>query len=178
MSESSIIIGSDHAAYNLKEKIKTYLTEQDIEIKDIGTHNEKDSVDYPNFAIKVASAISKGEYKRGILLCGTGLGMSIVANRFPNVRATICNDVFSADMSRKHNNSNILIMGSRIIETIFGGDFLAMKILKYWLTTLFEGGRHMERIEKFDNLGESGAFQNRIDKFDWTDEKVGIPYRV
>lgn len=147
-----IIIGSDHAAYNLKEKLKSYLIKHNFEIIDVGTHNKKESVDYPDFAIKVAKPISNGEYKRGILLCGTGLGMSIAANKFPNIRATICNDLFSATMSRQHNNSNILIMGSRIIETIFGGDMFAIKILRYWLNTLFEKGRHQKRIEKIDSL--------------------------
>jgi len=144
--KTPIIIGSDHAAYQMKEKIKTYIIEIGVDIEDVGAYSE-DSVDYPDFGIKVASSISKGKFKRGILLCGTGIGMSMVANKFPHVRAALCNDLFSAGMSRRHNNSNILVMGGRVI-----GETLAMEILKAWLETPFDGGRHQLRIEKFDNL--------------------------
>ena len=144
--KTPIIIGSDHAAYQMKEKIKTYIIEIGVDIEDVGAYSE-DSVDYPDFGIKVASSISKGKFKRGILLCGTGIGMSMVANKFPHVRAALCNDLFSAGMSRRHNNSNILVMGGRVI-----GETLAMEILKTWLETPFDGGRHQLRIEKFDNL--------------------------
>ncbi|MBA3034871.1 MAG: ribose 5-phosphate isomerase B, partial [Desulfobacterium sp.] len=139
MDKSPIVIGSDHAAYQLKELIKNYLIENDIEVKDIGTQNES-SVDYPDYGIKVASLVSAGEFTRGILLCGSGIGMSIVANRFSNIRAALCNDLFSAIISRKHNNSNVLVMGARII-----GEALAVEILKSWLETAFEGGRHQQR---------------------------------
>lgn len=144
--KTPIIIGSDHAAYQMKEKIKAYIIEIGVDIEDVGAYSE-DSVDYPDFGIKVASSISKGKFKRGILLCGTGIGMSMVANKFPHVRAALCNDLFSAGMSRRHNNSNILVMGGRVI-----GETLAMEILKAWLETPFDGGRHQLRIEKFDNL--------------------------
>ena len=144
--KTPIIIGSDHAAYQMKEKIKAYIIEIGVDIEDVGAYSE-DSVDYPDFGIKVASSISKGKFKRGILLCGTGIGMSMVANKFPHVRAALCNDLFSAGMSRRHNNSNILVMGGRVI-----GETLAMEILKTWLETPFDGGRHQLRIEKFDNL--------------------------
>jgi ribose 5-phosphate isomerase B len=144
--KTPIIIGSDHAAYQMKEKIKAYIIEIGVDIEDVGAYSE-DSVDYPDFGIKVASSISKGKFKRGILLCGTGIGMSMVANKFPHVRAALCNDLFSAGMSRRHNNSNILVMGGRVIR-----ETLAMEILKVWLETPFDGGRHQLRIEKFDNL--------------------------
>jgi ribose 5-phosphate isomerase B len=144
--KTPIIIGSDHAAYQMKEKIKAYIIKIGVDIEDVGAYSE-DSVDYPDFGIKVASSISKGKFKRGILLCGTGIGMSMVANKFPHVRAALCNDLFSAGMSRRHNNSNILVMGGRVI-----GETLAMEILKVWLETPFDGGRHQLRIEKFDNL--------------------------
>lgn len=147
MDKSPIVIGSDHAAYQLKELIKNYLIENDIEVKDIGTQNES-SVDYPDYGIKVASLVSAGEFTRGILLCGSGIGMSIVANRFSNIRAALCNDLFSAIISRKHNNSNVLVMGARII-----GEALAVEILKSWLETAFEGGRHQQRIDIFNILG-------------------------
>ncbi|MBW1834357.1 MAG: RpiB/LacA/LacB family sugar-phosphate isomerase, partial [Deltaproteobacteria bacterium] len=100
-----------------------------------------------DFGIKVASAVSKGKFERGILLCGTGLGMSMVANRFPHVRAALCNDLFSAIMSRRHNNSNILVIGGRVT-----GESLAIAMLEAWLETPFEGGRHLHRINKFDQI--------------------------
>ncbi len=145
-SIARIIIGSDHAAYELKEKVKALLLERDIEVEDVGSHS-KDSVDYPDFGIKVASNVSRGKFERGILLCGTGIGMSMVANKFPHVRAALCTDMFSAILSRRHNNSNILVMGGRIT-----GDALAEEIVKAWLETPFEGGRHQLRIEKFDEM--------------------------
>ncbi len=145
-SQSPIIIGSDHAAYPLKEKVKLFLLEQGIKIQDAGTHSEE-SVDYSDFGIKVASAVSTQEFQRGILLCGTGLGMSMVANRFPHVRAALCNDVFSAKMSREHNDANILVLGGRLI-----GDILAFELVRTWLDTPFEGGRHQGRLDKFDKI--------------------------
>jgi len=145
-NKTPVIIGSDHAAYHLKEKIKAYIIENGIDVEDVGT-DSKDSVDYPDFGIKVASAVSKGKFERGILLCGTGLGMSMVANRFPHVRAALCNDLFSAIMSRRHNNSNILVIGGRVT-----GESLAIAMLEAWLETPFEGGRHLHRIDKFDQI--------------------------
>ena len=122
--KTQIVIGSDHAAYQLKEKIRQYIIERGIDINDVGTYSE-DSVDYVDFGIKVSTMVSTGKYERGILLCGTGLGMSMVANKFPHVRAALCNDLFSAIMSRRHNNSNILVMGGRVI-----GEELARQIVK------------------------------------------------
>ena len=152
MSENKtpIIIGSDHAAFDLKEKIKTFLVDRGIDVEDAGSHSE-DSVDYPDFGIKVASMVSTGKFERGILLCGTGIGMSMVANKFPHVRAALCSDLFSAIMSRRHNNSNILVMGGRVI-----GESLAMEMVKAWLETPFDGGRHQLRIDKFDKIGATG----------------------
>lgn len=148
MDKSPIVIGSDHAAYNLKEKIRMYLLENGYEVEDAGAKNEN-SVDYPDYGIKVASLVSAGKFNRGILLCGTGIGMSMVANRFSNVRAALCNDIFSAIMSRRHNNANVLVMGGRVI-----GDVLAIEILKAWLETSFEAGRHQLRIDKFNSIGK------------------------
>ena len=147
-NKAPVIIGCDHAAYPLKEIVKAYLIKQGIEVADAGTDKE-DSVDYPDFAIKVAEALSKGNVERGILLCGTGIGMSMAANRFPGVRAALCNDLFSAGMSRRHNNANVLVMGGRVI-----GDVLALEIVKTWLETPFDGGCHQSRLEKFDQMGE------------------------
>lgn len=139
-----IIIGSDHAGYELKEKIKSFVAERGIKLEDVGTYSE-DSVDYPDFGIKVAYSVSEGIFKRGILICGSGIGMSMVANRFRNVRAALCNDLFSAIMCRRHNNANILVMGGRIV-----GEALAMEIVNAWLETEFDGGRHQGRIDKLD----------------------------
>ncbi|MEA3416492.1 MAG: ribose 5-phosphate isomerase B [Thermodesulfobacteriota bacterium] len=147
-NETQIVIGCDHGGYLLKEKIKAYLIERGMDINDVGTYSE-DSVDYVDFGIKVSKMVAIGEYERGILLCGTGLGMSMVANKFPHVRAALCNDLFSAIMSRRHNNSNILVMGGRVI-----GEELARQIVKAWLETPFDGGRHQLRINKFDRIEE------------------------
>ncbi|WP_041279610.1 ribose 5-phosphate isomerase B [Desulfobacula toluolica] len=141
----SIIIGSDHAAYELKEKIKAYLIDKGYLVADAGTQSEA-SVNYVTYGKKVAKAVSNGQYLKGILLCGTGLGMSMVANRFANVRAALCSDIFSAKMSRVHNDSNILVIGGRIV-----GDVLAFELVQTWLDTGFEGGRHLERIQAIDN---------------------------
>lgn len=146
MKQETIIIGSDHAAYQMKETIKSYLVSEGFNVEDTGPMGV-DSVDYPDFGIKVASAISCGKHKRGILMCGTGLGMSMVANRFPGVRAALCGDIFSAVMSRQHNDANILVLGGRVI-----GDVLAKEIVKAWLKTGFEGGRHKNRLDKFDRI--------------------------
>ena len=146
MKQETIIIGSDHAAYQMKETIKSYLESEGFTVEDAGAMGT-DSVDYPDFGIKVAGTISSGKHKRGILMCGTGLGMSMVANRFPGVRAALCGDIFSAVMSRQHNDANILVLGGRVI-----GDVLAKEIVKAWLKTEFEEGRHKNRLDKFDRI--------------------------
>jgi ribose 5-phosphate isomerase B len=143
-NKTPIIIGSDHAAFPLKEILKKFIAEQGIEIQDAGTFSQS-SVNYPEYGIKVAKAVSEGEFKRGVLLCGTGLGMSMVANRFPHVRAALCNDLFSVKMSREHNDSNILVLGGRLI-----GETLALELVKTWLETPFTGGRHQTRLDQFD----------------------------
>ncbi len=145
-AEPTIVIGCDHAAYELKEFLKTHLVESGVQVEDVGAFSAK-SVDYPDIGNQVASQVSDGKYQRGILLCGTGLGMSMVANRFAHVRAALCNDLFSAVMSRKHNNANILVMGGRVV-----GDVLAIEILKAWMETPFEGERHQRRLDMFDTL--------------------------
>ncbi|GAB6907006.1 Ribose-5-phosphate isomerase B [Desulfosarcina cetonica] len=141
-----IIIGCDHAAFQLKEILKTALEAKGIAVTDVGTHSEA-SMDYPDTGKIVAQKISTGEFERGILTCGTGLGMSMVANKYPHVRAALCNDLFSAAMSRRHNNANILVMGGRVI-----GDVLALEILNTWLSTPFDGGRHQRRLDMFDTI--------------------------
>ena len=142
----SIIIGSDHAAVDMKEKIKALLSDYSIPVRDVGPFSA-DSVDYPDFGIKVASMVSSGKFEKGILMCGTGIGMSMVANKFPHVRAALCDGLFSAAMSRRHNDANILAMGARVI-----GEALALEIVRTWLKTPFEGGRHQTRLDKFDRI--------------------------
>lgn len=139
-----VIIGCDHAAVELKEKIKALLQGRGLPVEDVGT-NDTASVDYPDFGKQVASQVSEGRYGRGILLCGTGLGMSMVANRFSGVRAALCHDLFGAIMSRKHNDANILVLGGRVT-----GDILAAEIVTAWLDTPFEGGRHQKRLNQFN----------------------------
>jgi len=139
-----LVIGSDHAAFILKNIIKAHVRDKGIVIEDVGTDSET-SCNYPDFGIRVASLVSVGKFQRGILMCGTGLGMSMVANRFPRVRAALCNDIFSAMMSRRHNDANVLVMGGRVI-----GDVLAREIVDTWLAESFEGGRHQQRIDQFN----------------------------
>jgi len=143
---SPIAVGSDHAGFALKEFIKDYLTTAGFSVEDCGAFSEE-SVDYTDYGIGVAQKVSAGEFERGILICGTGLGMSMVANRFKHVRAALCHDIFSAMMSRRHNDANILVLGGRVI-----GSELAREILATWLKTPFEDGRHRRRIEKFDTV--------------------------
>jgi len=137
-----IAIGSDHAGLDLKTDVIALLKEFGHEFTDYGTDTPQ-SVDYPDFGEKVSVAVSAGKADRGILICGTGIGMSIVANKFRNVRAALCNDLFSAKMSRLHNNANILVMGGRII-----GKDLAKEIVRTWIETAFDGGRHVNRLKK------------------------------
>jgi ribose 5-phosphate isomerase B len=144
MPNRKIIIGCDHAAYQLKEILKAQLIHDGFEVEDLGAFGPE-SVDYPRIGSQLAGAVSRGSFPRGVLLCGTGLGMSMVANRFDHVRAALCNDLFSAAMSRRHNDANILVMGGRVV-----GDVLALEILKTWLETSFEGDRHQRRLDMFD----------------------------
>lgn len=137
-----IAIGSDHAGVELKEELIALLKETGMDYKDFGTDSPQ-SVDYPDFGEKVSHAVSTGEVDRGILICGTGIGMSIVANKFPRVRAALCSEPFSARMSRLHNDANVLVIGGRVT-----GRELARDIAKVWLETPFEGGRHLRRLDK------------------------------
>ncbi len=143
---TAIVIGCDHAAFEMKEKLKAYLLQRGESVEDVGPHSAE-SVDYPDYGKKVAQMVSNGRFARGILLCGTGLGMSMVANRFPGVRAALCHDLFGATMSRKHNDANVLVLGGRVT-----GETLAEEIVKVWLETPFEGGRHQKRLDLFDRI--------------------------
>jgi ribose 5-phosphate isomerase B len=142
-----LAIGADHGGYILKKEIVEFLAKiKDIEVTDHGT-NGPESVDYPDFGKKVAEAVSTGVADRGILICGTGIGMSIVANRFPKVRAALCHDNFTARMSRLHNDANILCLGERVI-----GRGVAIDLVKTWIETGFEGSRHIRRLEKIEQI--------------------------
>ena len=141
-----IAIASDHGGFELKESIITFLLNKGWEVDNLGAPST-DSVDYPDYGIKVAKAIIDKKFVRGILICGTGVGMSIVVNRFPGIRGTLCSDVYTAKMCREHNDSNVLILGGRVI-----GVSLAMEILDIWLNTEFEGGRHQKRLDKIKEI--------------------------
>jgi ribose 5-phosphate isomerase B len=141
-----ISIGSDHAGFELKKTVETLLVKRKIEVIDFGPLGP-DSVDYPDFGQMVAQSVVSKETNRGIVICGTGLGMSIVVNRFPGIRGTLCSDVLSAKMSRQHNDSNLLVLAGRMI-----GPTLADEIVQTWLDTPFEGGRHQRRIDKIENV--------------------------
>jgi len=141
-----IAIASDHGGFDLKKSMITYLLNKGWEIDDLGPANT-DSVDYPDYGIKLAESIIDKKVERGIVICGTGVGMSIVVNRFPGIRGTLCSDVYTAKMCREHNDSNILIMGGRVI-----GEGLAAEIVDTWLNTEFEGGRHQRRLDKINEI--------------------------
>ncbi|NLV88017.1 MAG: ribose 5-phosphate isomerase B [Tissierellia bacterium] len=135
-------IGSDHGGYELKEYIKEYLDKENIEYIDYGTYS-MESVDYPDYGKKVSEAVVSKEVDRGIVICGTGIGISIACNKVKGIRCALCSDTYSARMSREHNNANMLALGGRVI-----GKDLALEIVSIWLKTEFTGGRHARRIEK------------------------------
>lgn len=138
-----IALGSDHGGYQLKENLKKYLKELNVKYIDFGCENEK-SVDYPDIGFKVAKEVKSGKCDRGILICGTGIGMSVVANKVKGIRASLCHDLFSARNTREHNDANILTLGERVI-----GIGLAKEIVKVWLNTEFtQVERHINRLEK------------------------------
>jgi len=145
-----VAIGADHAGYALKETLAMYMRKRGIEVIDFGTHGP-DPVDYPDYARVVAEAVARGEADFGVLICGTGVGMAITANKVAGIRAAAVSDVYSARMSRAHNDANILCMGGRVV-----GPGLAIEILETWLRTPFEGGRHARRVEKIRAL-ETGC---------------------
>ena len=142
----NVLIASDHAGFALKEKIKPYLEKQKLWVKDLGAYS-KESCDYPHLASRLAQMISQEEYHRGILICKTGIGSSIVANKFPGVRASLCYNVRAARLTRNHNDSNVLVLGS-----LFVNASLAKKIIKAWLNTEFMGGRHQRRLAQIQKI--------------------------
>ncbi|MHB8910236.1 MAG: ribose 5-phosphate isomerase B [Syntrophales bacterium] len=142
MTAEKIIIGADHAGYALKEAVKPLLAEMGFDVTDAGTDSDR-PVDYPDFARPVGEAVSSGVFPRGILICGSGVGMAIVANRFPGVRAALCLDEETARGSRMHNDSNVLVLAGRKTDPD-----TARAIIRVWLATPFEGGRHQTRLDK------------------------------
>ncbi|MCC6502467.1 MAG: ribose 5-phosphate isomerase B [Deltaproteobacteria bacterium] len=146
MDKKTIAIASDHAGREMKEDLKEFLESIDAEVVDMGVNDDK-SVDYPDYGIPLAEKVSKGEVPRGVLVCGTGIGMSILANKFKGVRAALVSDVFTARMAKEHNNANILVIGGRIV-----GKGLAREMLKTWIEAKFEGGRHQTRLDKITEL--------------------------
>jgi ribose 5-phosphate isomerase B len=151
-----IVIGSDHGGVALKDFLVQKLRSKNLEVKDLGTQGSE-SVDYPDFARLVALEVAKGEAERGILMCTSGVGMSIVANKFPGVRAALVHEVQGARMSREHNDSNILILGGGVVDKT-----LAEQILDAWLETPFAGGRHQRRIDKISQVERE--LGTRVDK--------------
>lgn len=141
-----LYIASDHGGYNLKQTIKECLNNQGIEFMDLGV-DSPDSVDYPDYAAKVAEKVGQDSGHEGILVCGTGIGMSITANKFPGVRAALVHDEFTARMAREHNNANVLALGGRVIEPD-----LACKMVKIWISSTYQGGRHQNRLDKIHAL--------------------------
>ena len=142
-----IVIGSDHGGFALKEAIKALLQARSIDVQDLGTNNGDDSVDYPDFGESVARKVSLGEAEKGVLVCGTGIGMSIVANKFPGVRAALAADTYMAKMAKQHNNANILVLGGRVLD-----ENEAREMVATWLDSSFEGGRHQARLDKISAL--------------------------
>ena len=140
-----VVLAADHGGYDLKESIQKYLVSAGHEVVDVGCYSSE-SVDYPDFAEKAVTRIMSGKSQMGILICGTGIGMSIAANRYRSIRAANCFNVYTAQMSREHNNANVLCLGARVLEP---GD--ALEIVRVWLATEFAGGRHQVRIAKFSD---------------------------
>lgn len=141
-----VAVACDHGGFRLKNVLMEEMKRQGIEVVDFGTYNEE-SCDYPDFAAPAAKAVAKGECDKGVLVCGTGIGVSMTANKVKGIRCALCHDVFSAKATRAHNDTNVLAMGQRVI-----GEGLAIEILNAWLHTEFEGDRHIRRIQKVMDL--------------------------
>jgi ribose 5-phosphate isomerase B len=149
----SVALGADHAGWELKEALKSWLMEAGYQVLDFGTHSP-DSVDYPDYAQQVGEAVAVGKVDRGVLVCGTGIGMTMAANKIPGVRAALCGDAFTSRMSREHNDANVLALGGRLTDADMGRD-----ILKIWLETDFAGGRHARRVNKIMELEGPRGFR-------------------
>lgn len=141
-----IALGADHAGYQVKERIKELLQKLGHEVIDFGTHSEE-SVDYTDYAQQVARSVASAEVDRGVLVCGTGIGTAMVANKFPGIRAANCNDTYTARMAKEHNDANVLTVGARVVDADH-----AIAIVKEWLNARFEGGRHQRRLNKITDI--------------------------
>jgi ribose 5-phosphate isomerase B len=151
--DGTFAIGSDHAGFELKEALKNYLEKREIPYKDFGCFTS-DSVDYPDIAGFVARAVQDGEYLQGILCCGSGVGMAITANRFDKIRAVVCHDLYTASMSRRHNDANVICFGGRVVAPEY-----AQELLDVFMNTPFEGGRHQRRVDKMDTAPQGDQVQ-------------------
>jgi ribose 5-phosphate isomerase B len=147
-----IAVACDHAGHSLKTVVIKLLRELQVPVTDLGCASPEESVHYPLYGKKVVDALLAKPRARGILICGTGLGMSIVANRFPGIRAALCHDIYTAILSRRHNDSNLLVLGGRII-----GPDLGKEIVRTWLNTPFDGGRHQERLDLLEQLAREAC---------------------
>lgn len=143
-----ISVASDHGGFALKQEIAEYLRQQGHEVVDCGCHSTE-SCDYPDFGAAAAKAVASGQCDRGVVICSTGIGISIAANKVPGIRCALCGDIYSAEMTRRHNNANMLAMGAHLTAPV-----LAKKILDVFLSTEFEGGRHQRRIDKIDHIND------------------------
>ena len=144
-----IVVGSDHGGYAVKEAMKEFLQKLGHEVLDVGTDSDS-SVDYPLYGERVARAVSSGKFERGLLCCGTGIGMSMTANKVPGIRAAVCHNAYTAEMSRRHNDANVLCLGGRVLSVEE-----AQEILRVWMEASFDGKRHERRVEKISRLDGS-----------------------
>ncbi len=151
-----IALGSDHGGWELKEEIKVYLEKEKYELKDFGTY-DSNSCDYPDYGLAVAEAVAGGKADRGILICTTGIGMSITANKVPGVRAAVCKDVETARLSREHNDANVLVLAGKTVSAKEAND-----ILQVWLAADWTGGRHARRVEKVKRIEEKYSVPPRL----------------
>lgn len=147
VAKEKIAIASDHAGVELKAVLVELLEQEGFEALDLGPDSPEQSVDYPDYGKAVAKRVSAGDVERGVLICGTGIGMSIVANKFSGVRAALVHDRFTAEATKSHNNANILVMGARVVSAELAGE-----LVKLWLSTEYEGGRHQRRLDKISEL--------------------------
>ncbi len=144
-----IVVGSDHGGYAIKEAMKEFFRKLGHEVTDVGTDSDS-SVDYPDYAERVARAVSSGDFERGLLCCGTGIGMSMTANKVHGIRAAVCHNAFTAEMSRRHNDANVLCIGGRVLSTEE-----AREILRVWMEAPFDGGQHERRVGKINRVDGS-----------------------
>ncbi len=150
MDRPTIVLGSDHAGYALKTRIRRLLEAWGVPVEDVGVETDAVSVDYPDIAAEVSRRVRQDPRRQGLLVCGTGIGMAMTANKFPGIRAAVCHDVYTVQMARAHNDANVLCMGVRVLADLDDGALAAM--LRAWLETPFEGGRHERRVAKIRDL--------------------------